>query len=75
MAKRAEFMRYLAQIQAEESAQNLKQISELAALSSAKSKLAEMLNSGRLQEIFGDEIAGTPTEKVLDLTSAEIWGG
>jgi len=33
------------------------------------------MNSGNLQTIFGDEIAGIPTETVLAITQAQIWGG
>ena len=47
----------------------------LLAASAAKSQLASMMNSGNLQAIFGDEIAGIPTETVLAITQAQVWGG
>ena len=74
MAKRAEFMRWLAQEQIEESIQSSRQLADLAAQASARSKLAEMMQGGRLREIFGDEIAGTPTDTVLEITRNQIWG-
>ena len=74
MAKRAEFMRYLAAKQIEESIQESVRASDLAMQAAARSKLAEMMQGGRIREIFGDEIAGTPTETVLEITRAQIWG-
>ena len=47
----------------------------LAAAAAAESQLATMMNAGNLQTIFGDEIAGIPTETVLAITQAQIWGG
>ena len=44
-------------------------------LAAARSQLAAMLNSGTLRTIFGSEIAGVPTETILALTQAQIWGG
>ncbi len=29
----------------------------------------------RLLEIFGEEIAGVPTETVLSITRTQVWGG
>ena len=51
------------------------QASDLLAASAAKSQLASMMNSGNLQAIFGDEIAGIPTETVLAITQAQVRGG
>ena len=51
------------------------QASEAAASAAAKSQLASMLSGGRLQEIFGSEIAGVPTETVLAITQSQIWSG
>lgn len=48
--------------------------SDLAAAAAAKSRLAAMLSSGNLQKIFGDEIAGVPTETVLAITQSQVWG-
>ena len=48
--------------------------SDLAAVAAAKSRLAAMLSSGNLQKIFGDEIAGVPTETVLAITQSQVWG-
>ena len=50
-------------------------LSDLLAASAAKSQLASMMNSGNLQAIFGDEIASIPTETVLAITQAQVWGG
>jgi len=50
------------------------QASELATSAVAKSQLAAMLNNGNLREIFGSEIAGIPTETVLAITQAQVWG-
>lgn len=47
----------------------------LLSASTAKSQLAAMLNNGNLREIFGSEIAGIPTETVLAITQAQVWGG
>jgi hypothetical protein len=68
IARHAEFMKLAAEKQVERRIQ----ASELAA---AKAHLAAMLNNGNLREIFGDEIAGIPTETVLALTQARVWGG
>lgn len=71
MARHAEFMKLAVQHQIE----NKIQASQLAASAAAKSQLAAMMNSGNLQAIFGDEIAGIPTETVLAITQAQVWGG
>ena len=34
-----------------------------------------MLDGGGLLDIFGSEIAGVPTETILALTRAQVWGG
>lgn len=70
MARHAEFMRLLV----EGRIQDRIQASSLAASAAAKSQLAAMLSGGKLQEIFGSEIAGVPTETVLALTQSQIWG-
>ena len=33
-----------------------------------------MINRGELLAVFGDTIAGTPTETVLALTQAQVFG-
>lgn len=50
------------------------QASQLAASIAAKSQLASMMNGGNLKAIFGDEIAGVPTETILAITRAQVWG-
>lgn len=70
MAKRADFMRWVVQQQIEKKAQ----ASNQAAAAAAKSRLAEMMSSGRLQEVFGEKIAGVPTEEVLAITRSQVWG-
>ena len=71
MARHAEFMK----LAVENQIQRHMQASDLLAASTAKSRLAGMMNSGTLQAIFGDEIAGIPTETVLTITQAQVWGG
>ncbi|MCI9511459.1 MAG: hypothetical protein HFG13_03650 [Oscillibacter sp.] len=71
MARHAEFMKLLV----EKQIQRHIQASEAAASAAAKSQLASMLSGGRLQEIFGSEIAGVPTETVLAITQSRIWSG
>ena len=71
MARHAEFMKLAAGKQIERHMQ----ASQLAASAAAKSQLAAMLNNGNLREIFGSEIAGIPTETVLAITQAQVWGG
>jgi len=71
MARHAELMKLLVETQI----QRQLQTSDLLSAAAAKSQLAAMLNSGKLQTIFGDEIAGVPTETVLAITQAQVWGG
>lgn len=71
MARHTEFMKLLAKGQL----QRRLQASQLAASAAAKSQLASMLSSGKLLEIFGSEIAGVPTDTVLAITQAQVWGG
>ena len=71
MARHAEFMKLAAEKQIERHIQ----ASQLAASAAAKSQLAAMLTGRNLREIFGSEIAGIPTETVLAITQAQVWGG
>ena len=71
MARHAEFMR----LAEKKAIQRRMQASDLLAAAAAKSRLAGMMNSGNLQAILGDEIAGIPTETVLSITQAQVWGG
>ena len=71
MARHAEFMK----LAVEKQIQRHMQASDLLAASAAKSQLASMINGGNLKAIFGDEIAGIPTETVLAITQAHVWGG
>ena len=71
MARHAEFMKLAVEKQIERHIQ----ASQLAASAAAKSQLSAMLNNGNLREIFGSEIAGIPTETVLAITQAQVWGG
>ena len=71
MARHAEFMKLAAEKQIERHMQ----ASQLTASAAAKSQLAAMLTGGNLREIFGSEIAGIPTETVLAITQAQVWGG
>ena len=71
MARHAELMKLLV----EKQIQRQIQASDLLSASAAKARLADMLNNGNLLEIFGNEIAGVPTETVLAMTQAQIWGG
>ena len=71
MARHAEFMK----LAVEKQIQRSMQASQLAASAAAKSRLAAMLNSGNLRKIFGSEVAGMPTETLLALTRAQVWGG
>lgn len=70
LAKRADYMRWLAKEQIKDSIE----AASMAEAADAKARLAEMMNNGRLQEIFGDTVAGTPTQTVLAITKAQIWG-
>ena len=71
MARHAEFMK----LAVEKQIQRRMQASDLLSASAAKSQLASMMSGGNLQAIFGDEIAGVPTETVLAITQAQVWGG
>ena len=71
MARHAELMRRIV----EEQIQRQIQASDLLSAAAAKARLADMLDNGNLLEIFGDEISGVPTETVLAMTQAQIWGG
>ena len=70
MARHAEFMK----LAMEKQIQQHMQASWLLSASTAKSWLASMINSGKLQAIFGSQIAGIPTETVLAITQSQIWG-
>lgn len=70
MARHTEFMK----LAVEKQIQQHIQASNLLSASAAKSRLAIMMNGGKLQAIFGDEIAGIPTETVLAITQARVWG-
>ncbi|MCI9268705.1 MAG: hypothetical protein HFF40_07570 [Lawsonibacter sp.] len=71
MARHAEFMK----LAVEKQIQRHIQADQLAASAAARSQLAAMLTGGNLREIFGSEIAGIPTETVLAITQAQVWGG
>ena len=71
MARHAELMKLLVESQLERKWQ----ASELLSAAAAKARLADMLKNGNLLEIFGEEISGVPTETVLTMTQAQIWGG
>ena len=71
MARHAEFMK----LAVDKQIQRHIQADQLAASVVAKSQLAAMLTGGNLREIFGSEIAGIPTETVLAITQAQVWGG
>ena len=70
IARHAEFMK----LAVEKQIQQHIQTSDLLSARAAKSQLASMMSNGNLQAIFGDEIAGIPTETVLSITQAQIWG-
>lgn len=79
LAKRADFMQWLAkehlskeQLKAE--IQDSLRIADQNAASTARSELFRMMNNSSLMEILGKEIAGMPTETVLAITRAQIWG-
>ena len=61
MARHADFMKLAVEKQIERRIQ----ASQMASSAAAKSQLAAMLTGGNLREIFGSEIAGIPTETVL----------
>ena len=70
MARHAELMKLLVESRLERKWQT----SELLSAAEAKARLADMLKNGNLPEIFGDEISGIPTETVLAMTQAQVWG-
>ncbi len=71
MVRHAEFMKLIA----EKQIQHHMQISDLLSAAAAKSQLATMMNGGNLGALFGDEIAGIPTETILAITQLPVWGG
>ncbi len=71
MARHAEFMKLIVEKQIQQRMQS----SDLLSASTAKSQLASMMSNGNLSAIFGDEIAGIPTETVLAITQTQVWGG
>ena len=71
MARHADFM----ELAVEKQIERRIQASQMASSAAAKSQLAAMLTGGNLREIFGSEIAGIPTETVLAITQAQVWGG
>ena len=71
MARHAELMEKLIERQLE----RRWEASELASAAAAKAALADMLENGNLSEIFGDKVAGVPTESFLALVQSQIWGG
>ncbi len=70
MARHAAFMKLAVQGEIQRQAQ----LSSLLSAAAAKSQLAGMINRGELLAVFGDTIAGTPTETVLALTQAQVFG-
>lgn len=71
MARHTEYMKWVAEKQIQQHMQAF----DLFSSNTAKSQLAEMMNTKNLQEILGDMIAGTPTETVLAITQSQVWGG
>ena len=69
MARHAEFMELLVENQI----QRQIQASELLSAATAKARLADMLKNGNLLEIFGDEVAGVPTESFLAMVQTQVW--
>lgn len=70
MARHAEFMKLMVERQI----QRHLEASDLLSASAAKAQLAAMMSGGKLEAVFGDEIAGIPTETVLAITRARLWG-
>ena len=70
IARHAEFMK----LAAEGQARRRMQASDLLSASAARAQLASMMKDGDLPGIFGSEIAGIPTETILDITRAQVWG-
>ena len=71
MARHAEWMKLLVEKQLQRNIQ----ASDLLSAAAAKARLADMLDNGNLRSIFGDTISGVPTETVLAMTRAQVWGG
>ena len=69
MAKRARRMREMLQRQIEQGIETRRQN---AAYADARAQLTQMLEGGRLREIFGDTVAGNPTDDILSLVRAEL---
>ena len=70
MARHAEWMELIV----EKQIQRQIQASDLLSAAAARSQLADMLKNGSLLEIFGSEISGVPTETVLAMAQAQVWG-
>lgn len=70
MARHTEFMK----LAVERQLQRKMLASDLLSAVALKSQLANMMHTGNLQAVFGDEIAGIPTETVLAVTQARVWG-
>lgn len=70
MAKRAEFMEYLHKEQLENSIW----LANLQKTANSRLQILDLLQNKDLQQIFGDIIAGMPTEAVLALTQEQIFG-
>ena len=70
MAKRAEFMEYLHKEQLENSIW----LANLQKTANSRLQILDLLQNKDLQQVFGDIIAGMPTEAVLALTQEQIFG-
>lgn len=70
LAKRADFMRWLVN----ERRENSIQAADRVKAEMAKAQLAEMINGGKLQAVFGNTIAGVSTQAILAITKAQVWG-
>lgn len=70
IARHAEMLQLMIQHQQADKIQDR----NLAAAAAAKAQLAAMLRNENLPTIFGDEIAGIPTETVLSITQTQVWG-
>lgn len=68
LAKRADFMRYLAK----EQIKDKMQAADFVASMEAKAQLEKMMKDGRLEEIFGEKIVGVPTQSILALTREQF---
>lgn len=71
MARHAAFMK----LAVEEQIQRRMQASDLLSANAAKARLAGMMSGGKLQAVLGDSIAGVPTQTVLAIVQAQVWGG